>query len=454
MPDGEDAEELSFLEGSDEPVEKEAGEEEEEIGEEDEEEGDDDEEDYDEDEEEGDDDEEDYDEDEEEGDDDEEDYDEDEEDYDEDEEEGDDDEEGYDEDEEGDDEAEEEKKGFFSRIFGWGDDDSDEDEEEEEEEDEEDISDEDDEMENGENFDEEEGYDYDSSEDSFNTEEKGEEFSKSTPVSSEKPVGGSIDGVAKQPQISLKKIRRSTYRKGVYLVNAIYIARKGDTIESISQKIYNSDQKAALYIMNPHLRSRNVKVGDKIYYGSSRRPQDSSKILIYYEELGIPSKTYLISSGENIRSVSKNLLGHENSWKEIWATNPDIVSKGVVSAAVELKYWPNEVQPAAVAPPVEDSAYEEEEVSEDMEDTGEMEADDDILEEEKEAEADGDEEDSSDDEVLSAPVDVNRKKKMAEWVIIAGVFLLILLSLVTLVIKKRRGKREFDYTSTNIQPLS
>ena len=361
-------------------------------------------------------------------------------------------------DEEDDDEEEaekQEKKGFFARIFGWGDDDSDDEIEDEEAMDEEDMDEEEEgDMDSEEDMGEEEEVGYsDSAEDDFGEEtglggEADDGMVSSQPAasaSSEKPLEEGVVEGTKPRIISLKKIKRKTYRKGAYLVNAVYIARKGDAIESVSQKIYNSDQTATIYAINPHLRSRSVKVGDKIYYSSPRRPQDSSKILIYYEELGIPPRTHVISPGENIRSVSRNLLGHENSWKEIWAINPTVISKGVVSEAVELRYWLDESPPA---PDVdgEDEGVVEEEETDMMEQEG--------VGEDGMPEEAGDEEDKEDsDEVLPGPVDTNRKKK-AEWVIVVGVFLLILLSLATLVIKKRRGKREFDYTSTNIQPLS
>ena len=142
--------------------------------------------------------------------------------------------------------------------------------------------------------------------------------------------------------VSVKKIKTRAYRKGAYLVNAVYIARSGDTIESVSQKIYNTNQQEVLYTINPHFQSKALKIGDKVYYNSPHRSQDSSRILIYYEELGIPSQTHMISAGQNIRSVSRNLLGHKDSWKEIWATNPNILSKGIVSEPKELRYWPED----------------------------------------------------------------------------------------------------------------
>jgi len=86
-------------------------------------------------------------------------------------------------------------------------------------------------------------------------------------------------------------------------------------------------------------------VGDKVYYNSPQRPNDSQSLLTYYEDLSLSPQVYTIQAGENIRTISKNLLGNANSWKEIWATNPSIQSKGNVEDSYELRYW-NEGGPA------------------------------------------------------------------------------------------------------------
>ena len=151
--------------------------------------------------------------------------------------------------------------------------------------------------------------------------------------------------------IPLNKIISVAYKKSDYLVNAVYIARENDTLQTVSQKIYGSDKTSDLYVINPHLQSRSVKVGDKIYYNSPLRPDDSSRLLFYYEDINAPSSFHLLSPGDNIRSVSSQLLGHPNSWKEIWATNPELESKGEISRSINIVYWPKQtVAQAAPAP--------------------------------------------------------------------------------------------------------
>ncbi len=151
--------------------------------------------------------------------------------------------------------------------------------------------------------------------------------------------------------ISLKKIKSSPYEKAGFLVNAVYIARKGDTIESVTQKIFTSDESAQLYAINTYLKNRQqLKIGNKIYYQSPRRSQDNTKILFYFEDIQAEPKYYRVEKGQNIRKVAAELLGSVGgSWKEIWATNPQLVSKNVVGESVEIKYW------TKVSAPAEDS---------------------------------------------------------------------------------------------------
>jgi hypothetical protein len=125
------------------------------------------------------------------------------------------------------------------------------------------------------------------------------------------------------------------------LLNTVYIGRPKDTIYSVSMKIFGSDRSADLKAANPFLNAREVKVGDKIYYNSPKRPQDAERMLTYYEDNGIPAQTYVSKSGENIRTISKNLLGHKDSWKEVWATNLAVDSKGELPEGTELRYWPD-----------------------------------------------------------------------------------------------------------------
>ncbi len=145
------------------------------------------------------------------------------------------------------------------------------------------------------------------------------------------------DGATKS-WVPVRKMRAEPFNKNGVLANAIYIVRQGDTLGSISSKIYGNDRTSDLLKVNTTL-GNGVKVGDKVYYNSPQRPTDSSTLLTYYEDLNLSPQSYTIQPGENIRTVSKNLLGHSSSWKEVWATNPEIQSKWTVSESYNLRYW-------------------------------------------------------------------------------------------------------------------
>ncbi len=152
--------------------------------------------------------------------------------------------------------------------------------------------------------------------------------------------------------VPVKKMADSAFRQSGTLLNRIYIVREGDTLSSVAQKIFGSDRSSDLITWNPYFASRSPNVGDKIYYPSPSQPDDNS-MLTYYEDQGIPSQSYEASAGENIRAISKQLLGHDRSWMEVWATNANVESKADLYQAVTLRYWPDGVaaSPVAAAPP-------------------------------------------------------------------------------------------------------
>lgn len=163
--------------------------------------------------------------------------------------------------------------------------------------------------------------------------------------------------VAKAPSAgpALKKVNGLTpyQAKSGGWVNTVYIARPKEKLADISQKIFGSDKTADLKAIadNSYLKSRAPKAGDKIYYVSPNRPDDSTKMLLYYEDMGLVPKTYVAKPGENLRKVSKSLLGYDNAWKEIWSSN-SIESKTSLKDGEILRYWTNDSNEVmAAAPP-------------------------------------------------------------------------------------------------------
>ena len=262
----------------------------------------------------------------------------------------------------------------------------------------------------------------------------------------------------KKQWVSYKKIKSQPYNTGGFLVNAVYIVRQDENIQSISNKIFSSDQVSQLYAINPHLKARDLKVGDKIYYQSPNRPQDSSQILFYFEDNGISPSYHQIQVGENIRTIASQLLGHTNSWKEIWATNPNLDSKGVVNESINIKYWsPGTIAQAPVESPMETESPPPVNTETDTlpsppleEETPNVPPDDPIAEDIPKP--------PSDEASLESPASSGKMKESSSRggfsqmdMVLAGVLALGALICAFMIIKKRRKKKEFDYTAANFE---
>lgn len=174
--------------------------------------------------------------------------------------------------------------------------------------------------------------------------------------------GDSFAAPAEAPKwIPLRKMSTTPFKKKGVLANRIYIAREGDDLSSVSQKIYGDDRTQELLMINPWLE-KGITVGTKIYYNSPKNPSDSSQLLTYYEDLGLEPEVYYSKAGDNIRAVGTQLLGNKKSWKELWATNLDVQSKQELPEGTQLRYWASaegsmnmatNSSPAELAPPVD-----------------------------------------------------------------------------------------------------
>ena len=156
---------------------------------------------------------------------------------------------------------------------------------------------------------------------------------------------------------SLKKIDTAPRTVAGQLLNAVYVARPKDTWKSISTMVYGSADKANdIKAANSWIKGQ-PKGGDKVYYNSPQRPTDDTRVLTYYEDNGMVPDVYVAKDGDNLRSISKDLLGYDNAWKEVWATNA-VDSKSELAAGTELRYWKSAPMAAApmTPPPAQDMA--------------------------------------------------------------------------------------------------
>lgn len=123
-------------------------------------------------------------------------------------------------------------------------------------------------------------------------------------------------------------------------INTVYVARPKEKLADISFKIFGADKSKELKKINEnhYLKSRSVKAGDKIYYSSPNRPNDSSKMMVYYEDMGAVPETYVTKKGDRLPKVAKELLGFNDAWKEIWTSNT-VESKSKLKEGETLRYW-------------------------------------------------------------------------------------------------------------------
>ncbi|MBX9767339.1 MAG: LysM peptidoglycan-binding domain-containing protein [Bdellovibrionales bacterium] len=152
------------------------------------------------------------------------------------------------------------------------------------------------------------------------------------------------------PRVSLKKIKEAPFDVGGTILNTVYLARPGDNVRGIAKKL--GVGRNELVRWNSHIAG-GVKTGDKVYYRSQTRPDDTSTMLTYYEDKGIAAQNYEAQEGENIRAIAKKVLGSSEGWKELWATNLQVESKGELPGGTVLRYWSEDsvATPVAAAPP-------------------------------------------------------------------------------------------------------
>ena len=153
------------------------------------------------------------------------------------------------------------------------------------------------------------------------------------------PSGGDNFADEAPKYVPVKKMKAAAFRRAGSNVNRLYVARSGDDMSSIARKIYGSDRSSDLYKWNGHFQGKSLKVGDKVYYSSSRAPNDPT-MKTYYEDVGIAPQYYTGRKGDNIRTVSEKLLGSSRSWMEVYATN-EVDSKWALPAGTQLRYWPS-----------------------------------------------------------------------------------------------------------------
>lgn len=140
-------------------------------------------------------------------------------------------------------------------------------------------------------------------------------------------------------KLPIAKIKDAPFKKGGQLLNTVYIARDGDTLDGISQKLFGEDRSKQLLKANPILK-RGVRTGDKVYFNSPNRPDDRERMLTVYEDQGLPPSTYVTKDGDTLRSLAQEWYGSEASYKELYSINRGLTSTRDVPSGTEIQYWP------------------------------------------------------------------------------------------------------------------
>lgn len=170
-----------------------------------------------------------------------------------------------------------------------------------------------------------------------------------------------VDDAPKKP-LPITHIKDKPFKKGGQLLNTVYIAREGDTLEGISEKLFAENKVKELKKANPHLKKK-ITTGAKVYFNSPNRPEDADRMMTVYEDQGLPPTTYTTNEGDTLKALAMEWYGTEASYKEIYAINRNLASPNELPPGSELQYWPASVsiiaysskkveEPVAEAPPV------------------------------------------------------------------------------------------------------
>lgn len=155
---------------------------------------------------------------------------------------------------------------------------------------------------------------------------------------------------AAQEIVPVAKMKMDAFYRNGRLLNTVYIVRPDEDLVEISNKIFKADYRRELTADNPEIR-KGVSAGDKIYYTSPKRPNDTKQILTYYEDTQVPPSYYTTKKGDDIIRIGKRLLGYEEGWREIYATNEGVKTQASLPPGLKLRYWSGRNVKAVVAKP-------------------------------------------------------------------------------------------------------
>jgi nucleoid-associated protein YgaU len=150
--------------------------------------------------------------------------------------------------------------------------------------------------------------------------------------------------------MEIPEVAVAPIQKGRANLNRFYFLRKGDSPKKVSEMIYgNTRFSKKLWSWNPI----QWFPGNLIYYQSALKP-NGSKMSSFYQEKGFAPVEYVVKKGESLSLISKRILGHYRSWREIASMNGlrkvDQISVGVKLALyADLPFEEKQVEQVAQA---------------------------------------------------------------------------------------------------------
>jgi nucleoid-associated protein YgaU len=117
-------------------------------------------------------------------------------------------------------------------------------------------------------------------------------------------------------------------------VRMAYLIQVGDTLASISQKIYGTSSSWRTIASENNLSNPNlIYVGDVIYYslsGTTRKFAES------YETA--PRKTVTVQAGDSLSIIAARVYGSEGAWRTLWKENPSVSNPDELKVGMVLSY--------------------------------------------------------------------------------------------------------------------
>jgi nucleoid-associated protein YgaU len=113
-----------------------------------------------------------------------------------------------------------------------------------------------------------------------------------------------------------------------------YYVMRGDTLGTISEKIYGSKKKwKSLQQMNGLADPNKIYPGDVIYFTLD----ESSKAFAEKYELGT-RQSYTVAKNDTLSQLAQKFYGTQGAWRTLWKENPQIKNPDLIRVGMVLSF--------------------------------------------------------------------------------------------------------------------